>query len=87
MEEQKAVNFEVRGSSPRRGARRKTMEKEETIFGFFRTNIRNSLGNDCLESCTNPQMFWWALQEVFHDLEEEIENNPSFWDDELENWS
>jgi hypothetical protein len=59
------------------------MEKEETVFGFFRENIRNWLVKECLESCSNPEMFWWALQEVFHDLEEEIENNPFFWDEQV----
>jgi len=57
--------------------------KDETVFGFFRSNIRNYLVKECLESCDNPQMFWWALQEVFHDLEDEIEENPDFWDEQV----
>ena len=58
------------------------MSDNETSFGFFKANIRNWLVKECLESGENPQFFWWALQEVFGELEDEIDDNPDFWEDE-----
>jgi hypothetical protein len=55
---------------------------DETSFGFFKKNIRNWLIKECMESSTNPQHFWWALEEVFEELQDEISDNPDFWDEQ-----
>jgi hypothetical protein len=56
----------------------------ETSFGFFKANIRNWLVEECKQSGQHPEHFWWALQEVFHELEEEIDDSFDFWGDEEE---
>ena len=57
-----------------------------TFGGFFKSNIRKWIINECMTS-GNPESFFWALGEVISDIEDEQQsNNSNFWENEEKKW-
>jgi len=58
-----------------------------TWGGFIKSNIRNSLIDDCLSS-GDPQSMFLAIQEAVDNISMEIVSmdTDEFWENEMLNW-